>query len=89
MNSTFVGNEPGLERPLEHLRSILIPSETLEAWAIQRRVFALSHRRLLLAATSGRLILLTRNSWEVLTFPTSAGRTWRKLLCGWERWQRI
>ena len=60
MNSTFVGNEPGLERPLEHLRSILIPGETLEAWAIQRRVFALSHRRLLLAATSGRLILLTR-----------------------------
>ena len=60
MNSTFVGNEPGLEKPLEHLRSILIPSETLEAWAIQRRVFALSHRRLLLAATSGRLILLTR-----------------------------
>jgi hypothetical protein len=60
MNSTFVGNEPGLEKPLEHLRSILIPSETLEAWAIQRRVFALTHRRLLLAATSGRLILLTR-----------------------------
>ena len=60
MNSVFLGNEPGLERPLEHLRSILIPNETLEAWAIQRRVFALSHRRLLLAATSGRLILLTR-----------------------------
>ena len=60
MNSAYLGNEPGLEKPLEHLRSILIPSETLEAWAIQRRVFALSHRRLLLAATSGRLILLTR-----------------------------
>ena len=60
MNYTFGGNEPGLEKPLEHLRSILIPNETLEAWAIQRRVFALSHRRLLLAATSGRLILLTR-----------------------------
>ena len=60
MNSTFVGNEPGLEKPLEHLRSVLIPNETLEAWAIQRRVFALNHRRLLLAATSGRLILLTR-----------------------------
>ena len=60
MNSAYLGNEPGLEKPLEHLRSILIPSETLEAWAIQRRVFALNHRRLLLAATSGRLILLTR-----------------------------
>jgi len=60
MNYTFGGHEPGLDKPLEHLRSILIPSETLEAWAIQRRIFALSHRRLLLAATSGRLILLTR-----------------------------
>jgi hypothetical protein len=60
MNDAYNTNEPGLARVLEHLRSVLIPSETLEAWAIQRRVFALSHRRLLLAATSGRLILLTR-----------------------------
>lgn len=54
------GYEPGLAKPLEYLRSVLIPSETLEAWAIQRRVFALTHRRLLIAATSGRLILLAR-----------------------------
>ena len=60
MNAMMGANEPGLDKPLEHLRSILIPSETLEAWAIQSRVFALTHRRLLLAATSGRLILLTR-----------------------------
>jgi hypothetical protein len=60
MNVPFNTTEPGLTRTLEHLRSVLIPSETLEAWAIQRRIFALSHRRLLLAATSGRLILLTR-----------------------------
>jgi hypothetical protein len=60
MNDAMNGSEPGLARPLEHLRSILIPSETLEAWAIQRRIFALTHRRLLVAATSGRLILLTR-----------------------------
>jgi hypothetical protein len=53
-------SEPGLERALEQLRSVLIPSESLEAWAVQRRVFALAHRRLLLAATSGRLILITR-----------------------------
>jgi hypothetical protein len=58
--NAFSESDPGLARPLEHLRSILIPSETLEAWAIQRRIFALTHRRLLLAATSGRLILLTR-----------------------------
>ncbi len=53
-------DETGLERPMEHLRSVLIPSETLEAWAVQRRIFALSHRRLLVAATSGRLIMITR-----------------------------
>jgi hypothetical protein len=60
MNDPLGGTEPGLAKALEYLRSVLIPSETLEAWAIQRRIFALSHRRLLLAATSGRLILLTR-----------------------------
>src|SRR5437762_9510757 len=47
-------------RPLADLRSVLIPGETLEAWAIQRRIFALSHRRLLIAATSGRLVVLVR-----------------------------
>jgi hypothetical protein len=60
MNDTLNTTEPGLAKALDYLRSVLIPSETLEAWAIQRRIFALSHRRLLLAATSGRLILLTR-----------------------------
>jgi hypothetical protein len=56
----MIGAEAGLAKPLEYLRSVLIPSETLEAWAIQRRIFSLSHRRLLIAATSGRLIQLTR-----------------------------
>src|SRR5258708_13155614 len=50
----------GLDRPLADLRSVLIPGETLEAWAIQRRLFALSHRRLLIAATRGRLVVLVR-----------------------------
>jgi hypothetical protein len=49
-----------LEKPLADLRSVLIPAETLEAWAIQRRIFALTHRRLLIAATSGRLVVLVR-----------------------------
>src|SRR5947208_12036998 len=48
------------ERPLADLRSVLIPGESLEAWAIQRRLFALTHRRLLIAATSGRLVVLVR-----------------------------
>jgi hypothetical protein len=47
-------------RPLAQLRAVLIPGETLEAWAIERRAYALTHRRLVLAATSGRLIVLKR-----------------------------
>src|SRR6185437_16328383 len=58
--SVSMQDETGVERPMEHLRSVLIPSETLEAWAVQRRVFALTHRRVLVAATSGRLIVITR-----------------------------
>ena len=53
--------EPSLQRPLEYLRSVLIPTETLEAWAVQHRLFALAHRRVLVAATSGRLIMITRH----------------------------
>ncbi|MDB6106400.1 MAG: hypothetical protein JWO52_6399 [Gammaproteobacteria bacterium] len=60
MSDEFV-TEPGLQRPLEYLRSVLIPSETLEAWAVQHRLFALSHRRVLVAATSGRLVMITRH----------------------------
>jgi hypothetical protein len=54
-------DESGLDKPLAHLRSVLIPSETLDAWAIQRRAFALTHRRQLIAATSGRFIVITRH----------------------------
>ena len=60
MNQVSSTDEAGLERPLAQLRSVLIPGETVEAWAIQMRPFALTHRRLLIAATSGRLIVLTR-----------------------------
>jgi hypothetical protein len=60
MSEEFV-TEPGLQRPIEYLRSVLIPAETLEAWAVQHRLFALSHRRVLVAATSGRLIMITRH----------------------------
>ena len=60
MNYALGPDEPGLEKPLEYLRSVLIPGETLEAWAIQRRLFALNHRRQLVAASSGRLIVITR-----------------------------
>jgi hypothetical protein len=61
MSTVPLQDETGLGRPLEYLRSVLIPTETLEAWAVQRRLFALTRRRLLVAATSGRLIVITRH----------------------------
>lgn len=60
MNDATGAAEPGLERVMAQLRSVLIPGEVLEAYALQHRLFALTHRRVLLAATSGRLIVLTR-----------------------------
>ena len=60
MRDATVWDGDGVEKPLAELRSVLIPGETLEAWAIQRRIFALSHRRVLIAATSGRLVVLVR-----------------------------
>ena len=53
-------DKPDASGPLAQLRGVLIAGETLEAWVIQRRVYALRHRRVLIAATSGRLVVLTR-----------------------------
>jgi len=53
-------DEPGVSRALTALRSLLIPGEELETHAIQRRIFALTHRRTIVGATSGRLIVVTR-----------------------------
>jgi len=60
MNDTAAMDEAGLARALAQLRTVLIPGETVEAYAIQIRLFALLHRRVLIAATSGRLIVLAR-----------------------------
>jgi hypothetical protein len=51
---------PNIIKALEHLNSVLVAGETLEAWTVQRRLFALSHRRMLIAATSGRFIKIQR-----------------------------
>jgi hypothetical protein len=53
-------DEPGVSRALTALRSLLIPGEELDTHAIQRRMFALTHRRTIVGATSGRLIVVTR-----------------------------
>src|SRR6516162_118934 len=60
MNNATAFDPDGVAKPLAQLRSVLIPGETLDAWAVQMRLYALSHRRLLIAATSGRLIVLSR-----------------------------
>jgi hypothetical protein len=52
--------EPGLDSALATLRGLLTAGETLEAWAVQHRLFALTHRRDCVAATSGRFISLNR-----------------------------
>jgi hypothetical protein len=49
-----------LSTALATLQGLLTSGETLEAWAAQRRLYALAHRRALIAATSGRFIWLKR-----------------------------
>jgi hypothetical protein len=53
-------DDASLTRVLEPLRSLLIPGEQLEAYAIQRRIFALLHRRVVIGSTTGRLISTAR-----------------------------
>jgi Short C-terminal domain len=52
--------DPQIRDAVGHLNSLLVPGERLEAFAVQRRIFALLNRRTLVAATSGRLIVMTR-----------------------------
>ena len=53
-------NEAGLEKAYATLDSLLVPGEKLESTTVQRRLFALLHRRVVVAATSGRLIGIDR-----------------------------
>ena len=52
--------DKGEDTATEQLRSLLIAGESLVAVALQHRLFALTHRRVAAAATSGRFIYLTR-----------------------------
>ena len=61
MNAAIPGaDDPSLSGTLETLRGLLTVGETLEAFAVQHRLFALVHRRACIAATSGRFISLQR-----------------------------
>jgi len=60
MDDAAAPAEQGISRALAALQSLLIPGEELVTHAIQRRLFALTHRRVIVGATSGRLIVVTR-----------------------------
>src|SRR5882724_7756327 len=60
MSARSATEDPRLNQALEQLQSVLVSGETLDAWSVQRRLFALTHRRVLIAATSGRFIALRR-----------------------------
>lgn len=45
---------------LAEFRALLVPGEKLTAYAVQRRLFALVHRRTIVGATTGRFIALFR-----------------------------
>jgi hypothetical protein len=52
--------DPRIQEALAQLRALLVPGETMGAYAVQRRLFALFHRRIVVCATSGRFISLSR-----------------------------
>jgi hypothetical protein len=54
-------DDHSVRRALDTLRGLLTTGETLEAWAVEHRLFALTHRRACIAATSGRFISLSRH----------------------------
>src|ERR1700676_1327193 len=53
-------SDSGLRDALATLQGLLTADETLEAWAAQHRLFAIAHRRVCIAATSGRFISVNR-----------------------------
>ncbi len=60
---------PPVERTpgLDTIQSLLIPGERLESHAVQRRLFALTRRRIVLGTTSGRLIAVSRGLFSGFT----------------------
>ncbi len=61
MNADAPAPEDRAHKALDTLRSLLTEGETLEAWALQHRLYALTHRRACIAATTGRFIALNRH----------------------------
>lgn len=55
-----VGEDARVQKAIAEFASLLVPGESIEAYAVQRRLFALFHRRAVVCATSGRFIGMTR-----------------------------
>ena len=53
--------DTNVDQAIQHLKSVLVSGETLDAWAVQVRLFSLTHRRMLIAATTGRFIVIKRS----------------------------
>ncbi|MEO8563578.1 MAG: PH domain-containing protein [bacterium] len=58
--ATEAHEDERIQDALAQLRALLVPGETMGAYAVQRRLFALVRRRIVVCATSGRFISLTR-----------------------------
>jgi hypothetical protein len=52
--------DQGAAAAQEALRTLLVAGEAVVAWALQHRLYALTHRRNLAAATTGRFIFVRR-----------------------------
>jgi putative oligomerization/nucleic acid binding protein len=59
-SSLGVSEDARVQKAMAEFASLLVPGESMEAYAVQRRLFALVHRRSLVCATSGRLIGISR-----------------------------
>lgn len=55
-----VGEDARVQKAIAEFASLMVPGEAIEAYAVQRRLFALFHRRTLICATSGRFIGMSR-----------------------------
>jgi len=60
MEDSIKNEDENVIKAYEHLKSVLVTGETVDAWAVQRRLFALTHRRIFIAATTGRFIVIKR-----------------------------
>jgi len=54
------GEDSRVQQALAEFGTLLVPDESIQAYAVQRRIYALVRRRLLVCATSGRFIGMTR-----------------------------